>query len=150
MIEQGLMASSGWEKVAAAKKDGSWERLDSIEKLEIPRDLHRALDSYDSARENFTSFPRSVRGGILEWNQCDEFAENFVSKGPDSVFAYLMYTKHLLPSFDDLAESAQQQSAQFPLQSLAASAIFDSEGNTIQHFTTEDERHYFQVLISDD
>jgi len=67
LISAGLMTSAGMEKVEAAKEDGSWDRLDEVEALEIPLDLGAALDAYDSARENFEAFPRSVRRGILEW-----------------------------------------------------------------------------------
>ena len=44
-----------------------WLAYDAIENLEIPDDLDSELDAYDAARENFASFPRSVKRGILEW-----------------------------------------------------------------------------------
>ncbi len=67
MIASGRMTEHGLAKIAAAKQDGSWSKLDSIENLEIPDDLDREFDSYSAARENFENFPRSVKRGILEW-----------------------------------------------------------------------------------
>lgn len=67
MIAAGLMTPAGLEKIEAAKQDGSWEALDTIETLDILPDLQEALDSYDSAGEYFAAFPRSVKRSILEW-----------------------------------------------------------------------------------
>jgi uncharacterized protein YdeI (YjbR/CyaY-like superfamily) len=63
----GLMASAGLAKVEAAKIDGSWNALDGVGNLEIPRDLQAALDATPPARDHFTAFPRSVKRDILEW-----------------------------------------------------------------------------------
>ena len=67
MIAAGLMAPAGLAKIEVARKDGSWNRLDAIEALEIPTDLEQALSAYPSAQGNFEAFPRSVKRGILEW-----------------------------------------------------------------------------------
>jgi uncharacterized protein YdeI (YjbR/CyaY-like superfamily) len=67
MIAAGLMTPAGLAKVEAAKQDGSWSALDAIEALETPPDLEAALARYDSARQHFDTFPRSVKRGILEW-----------------------------------------------------------------------------------
>jgi uncharacterized protein YdeI (YjbR/CyaY-like superfamily) len=67
MLSEKRMAPAGLEKVTSAKLDGSWNALDAVEALEIPVDLEEALASYESARENFDTFPRSVHRGILEW-----------------------------------------------------------------------------------
>ena len=37
------MEAAGLAKIAAAKRDGSWTLLDSVEALEIPNDLRKAL-----------------------------------------------------------------------------------------------------------
>jgi len=67
MIREGRMAPAGLAKVEAAKRDGSWSRLDAVEALEIPDDLERALAAFEHSAQNFASFPRSVKRGILEW-----------------------------------------------------------------------------------
>jgi len=67
MISSGKMTGYGLQKIAAAKEDGSWSQLDSIEGQEIPTDLDSAFSSYSMARSNFGAFPKSVKRGILEW-----------------------------------------------------------------------------------
>lgn len=67
LIEAGLMHSSGLEKIEIAKKNGSWTKLDDVEKLIIPDDLNIALKANPPANNNFEAFPKSVKRGILEW-----------------------------------------------------------------------------------
>ena len=63
----GLMNPAGLAKIEAAKKDGSWNALDSVEALEIPADLKKALAANRMAQQNFDAFPRSAKRAILEW-----------------------------------------------------------------------------------
>lgn len=63
----GRMAPPGRAKIAAAKKDGSWAKLDAVEALAIPPDLAAALKRHKGAATAFDAFPRSVKRGILEW-----------------------------------------------------------------------------------
>ncbi len=67
LMADGLMMPAGLARVDAAKQDGSWNALDSIEALEIPPDLKKALAADQTARQYFDAFPRSVKRGILEW-----------------------------------------------------------------------------------
>jgi uncharacterized protein YdeI (YjbR/CyaY-like superfamily) len=43
LIKEGRMEPAGLAKIAAAKRDGSWTLLDSVEALEVPDDLRKAL-----------------------------------------------------------------------------------------------------------
>lgn len=67
LVAAGLMAPAGLAKVDAAKADGSWGKLDAVERLEVPADLAAALAELPSAAEHFDAFPRSAKRGILEW-----------------------------------------------------------------------------------
>ena len=67
LLEQGLMMPAGLAKIKAAKKDGTWEKLDGVEALEIPIDLEQALSEFSNATANFLAFPKSAKRGILEW-----------------------------------------------------------------------------------
>ena len=67
MVAAGLMRPAGAAMIEAAKLDGSWTLLDTVEDLEIPADLAEALDALGPARANFEAFPKSARRGILEW-----------------------------------------------------------------------------------
>lgn len=67
MIAEGRMQPAGLAKIEAAKRDGSWTLLDSVEALEVPADLESTFRLHSGAAENFAAFPRSARRGILEW-----------------------------------------------------------------------------------
>jgi uncharacterized protein YdeI (YjbR/CyaY-like superfamily) len=43
LLNEGRMEAAGLSKIAAAKRDGSWTLLDSVEALEVPNDLRKAL-----------------------------------------------------------------------------------------------------------
>ena len=61
LISDGRMAPAGLAAIARAKENGSWELLDSVERLEVPDDLAAALESLPPAAANFAAFPPSVR-----------------------------------------------------------------------------------------
>jgi uncharacterized protein YdeI (YjbR/CyaY-like superfamily) len=63
----GLMLPAGQAKVDAAQADGSWEKLDAVEALELPADLLAAFRKHAGSKAKFDAFPRSVKRGILEW-----------------------------------------------------------------------------------
>ena len=63
----GRMAPAGLAAVARAKANGSWEVLDSAERLEVPEDLARALEEHPPAAGNFAAFPASTRKQLLGW-----------------------------------------------------------------------------------
>ena len=61
LIREGRMAPAGLAAIEAAKANGAWELLDSVERLEVPPDLASALDDRPPAAANFAAFPPSVR-----------------------------------------------------------------------------------------
>ncbi len=67
LIADGRMTPAGLAKIEAAKADGSWALLESVDKLEVPDDLATALAQYPTARANFDAFPPSARHAILGW-----------------------------------------------------------------------------------
>jgi uncharacterized protein YdeI (YjbR/CyaY-like superfamily) len=67
LTRAGLMHASGRSKIRAARKDGTWSKLDEVEKLLVPADLARALAANPGAAANFEAFPRSVKRNLLEW-----------------------------------------------------------------------------------
>ena len=62
-----LMTKAGRAVIDAAKSDGSWTRLDAVERLEVPSDLADAFDAHPGSRAHWDAFPKSVRRGVLEW-----------------------------------------------------------------------------------
>lgn len=66
LVRQGLMTEAGAAKIAEAKKNGSWSRLDAVEKLAaIPRELTAALDASARAKKNFSGLAPSLRKQFL-------------------------------------------------------------------------------------
>lgn len=63
----GAMAAPGLARIEAARADGSWSRLDAVDRLEVPQDLAAALAELPGAAAQFAAFPPSARRGILEW-----------------------------------------------------------------------------------
>jgi len=67
LIKAKLIAPAGLAKINAAREDGSWNALDSVEALEIPSDLDKAFSKNETARRYFEAFPRSAKRAILVW-----------------------------------------------------------------------------------
>ena len=67
LLAAGLVTPRGLALIDAAKADGSWSRLDEVDRLVEPADLVAALDGSGDARRHWNAFPPSARRGILEW-----------------------------------------------------------------------------------
>lgn len=68
LIQTGQMTPAGMAKIESAKRDGSWERLDDIDReITIPEDLEAALALNPAAKENFENFPPSSQKQYLWW-----------------------------------------------------------------------------------
>ena len=67
LLAEGRMAPAGITAIERAKANGSWEVLDSAERLVVPADLAAALDARPPAAANFAGFPPSARKQMLGW-----------------------------------------------------------------------------------
>ncbi|QQR86166.1 MAG: YdeI/OmpD-associated family protein [Flavobacteriales bacterium] len=67
LVAQKLMTPAGLAKVEAAKADGSWHTLTSIDRMEMPADLAKALARSKTAQKHFNVFPPSAKKIILHW-----------------------------------------------------------------------------------
>lgn len=67
LIAEGRMAPAGLAAIERAKANGSWEILDSVERLEVPDDLAAALAALPKAATNFAAFPPGARKQMLFW-----------------------------------------------------------------------------------
>jgi uncharacterized protein YdeI (YjbR/CyaY-like superfamily) len=65
LMADGRMAPAGLAAIERAKANGSWELLDSVERMEVPADLVAALDALPPAAANFAAWPPSVRKQAL-------------------------------------------------------------------------------------
>jgi len=67
LVKEGLMTSAGLAKIEAARKDGSWNKLDTIDRLVMPADLLEQLSANEEAKRNFEGFSTSSKKIILFW-----------------------------------------------------------------------------------
>lgn len=68
LIAEGRMAPPGLAKIAAAKRNGSWTKLDRIDlREEVPQDLLDALALHPSAEIKFSRLPPSQRKLYSWW-----------------------------------------------------------------------------------
>lgn len=67
LLEKGLISEAGLKAIELAKKNGTWTALDSVERLELPKDLQQEFNSNKKAFANWGKFPPSAKRGILEW-----------------------------------------------------------------------------------
>jgi uncharacterized protein YdeI (YjbR/CyaY-like superfamily) len=67
LAREGRMTPAGRALVEAAKRDGSWTKLDAVENLAVPSDLAEALAANSKAEQHFNAFSPSARRHILGW-----------------------------------------------------------------------------------
>ena len=67
LIARKLMTPAGLAKIEAAKKNGSWTKLDAVEAMTVPADLARALAANTRAMAFFDAVAPSSRKGMLYW-----------------------------------------------------------------------------------
>jgi uncharacterized protein YdeI (YjbR/CyaY-like superfamily) len=67
LIADNLMHESGLHKIEIAKQNGSWESLDHVEDLIMPKDLQVAFDNNKTALNNYNNFSKTYRKSYLYW-----------------------------------------------------------------------------------
>jgi uncharacterized protein YdeI (YjbR/CyaY-like superfamily) len=67
LIEQGLMTPAGMKKIEAAKSNGSWDIIEEVDALQVPKELEKVFQSHPPAKENFESFIPSYRKQAIYW-----------------------------------------------------------------------------------
>jgi uncharacterized protein YdeI (YjbR/CyaY-like superfamily) len=65
LISEGRMAPAGLAAIERAKANGSWEVLDSVERLEVPEDLAAALGASPPATASYAALAPSIRKQLL-------------------------------------------------------------------------------------
>jgi uncharacterized protein YdeI (YjbR/CyaY-like superfamily) len=67
LIAQGLMTAHGLKKVNLAKANGTWTKLFSSDRLEMPKELSALLKKSKKADEFYQKMAPSSKKIILEW-----------------------------------------------------------------------------------
>lgn len=67
MIKERKMTPAGMKRIEEAKKDGSWDKLNSIDELQMPLPLKKAFATNKKALKNFHAFPDGVKKQLYFW-----------------------------------------------------------------------------------
>ena len=67
LIEKGLMTKAGFDSIDIAKQNGSWNALDDVEELKIPKDLDKAFKAHKGSKAFFLSLSKSMQKMMLHW-----------------------------------------------------------------------------------
>src|SRR5690606_20529328 len=67
LVAEGLMTEAGLKAVEIAQQNGSWNALDEVEALLIPKDLEQALEEKAGAKDFFLRQSKSARKGMHYW-----------------------------------------------------------------------------------
>jgi uncharacterized protein YdeI (YjbR/CyaY-like superfamily) len=63
----GLMRPPGQEMIDLARRTGTWDALNDVENLVIPKYMDKLLTQNPVAAQQWEGFSRSIKRGILEW-----------------------------------------------------------------------------------
>lgn len=67
LMAEGLMAPAGLNSVAVAQQNGTWNLLDEVEEMLIPKDLEAAFRRHKGAKAYFLSLSRTLQKRMLQW-----------------------------------------------------------------------------------
>jgi len=67
LIAADLMHQRGLDAITVAKANGAWERIDSVEAMEVPEDFAEALAANPAAATYIETLSRSARWQLLYW-----------------------------------------------------------------------------------
>ena len=67
LLQKGLMTEKALKKIEEAKKDGTWNQLDKIDKIQIPQDFEKILHLNKLARRNFDAYNDSLKKQVIWW-----------------------------------------------------------------------------------
>ena len=76
-----------------------------------------------------------------------ESAKEFVkNRTPEEIIPYLIFGKDLLPTYHEVEKSMQEPVKRSPLLHMLSKVVLDQSVNTAQHFDSEEEKKYFDIL----
>ena len=78
---------------------------------------------------------------------CKESAKQFVNHcTTDDIIRYFISAKDLLPTYQEIKDSVEEQMKQTPTEHLLPKLIHDEKGNPTQRFDSDKEKEYFDIL----
>jgi uncharacterized protein YdeI (YjbR/CyaY-like superfamily) len=101
LLREGHMSPAGQAAIDAARKDGSWNFLDDVEKLIVPGDLAAAFAGNPEARRNYEAFNAAAKKVILLWIKTAKRAETRRRRITETVRLAAMNVKAAHPEARD-------------------------------------------------
>jgi hypothetical protein len=77
---------------------------------------------------------------------CLSIAKKVSGRSGEEIIMLLMLDKSLLPRYEAMDKRAEKHEAEFVLQSIFGTEVMDQTGNPIQHFSTPEEKRYYNIL----
>lgn len=65
--QKGLLTEKARIQIEEAKKDGSWNKLNKVDQIQIPEDFEKILCLNETAKKNFEAYSDSWKKQILWW-----------------------------------------------------------------------------------
>jgi uncharacterized protein YdeI (YjbR/CyaY-like superfamily) len=67
LSKAGKIQAAGWKCIEVAKENGSWNILDEVEALIVPKDLETEFAKFPEAKDFYLRLSKSYKKGILSW-----------------------------------------------------------------------------------
>lgn len=75
-----------------------------------------------------------------------KFADNLSNNSSVAIINYLMTDKNLLPTYEEMEKQTEGLRKEFFFSQMFGTSVLDNNGNTVQYFSDEDEKKYFEIL----
>lgn len=123
------------EAIEHYRKIGDEEKVQELEKRY----------EFFRGKQQFGMFSQNI--DLTEFrNRCKEMAQKLCTEEPENIISVLIADKSLLPRRKDMKKSVEESSKNALLSDIAPVTITDHHGHTAEHFTTEEEKRYYQIL----
>lgn len=98
-----------------------------------------------TGKQQFQKF--SVDLDISEYRKkWEESAEKISDENPENIISFLMRDESLLPKYKKIEETSGEIAKNTVLLNIMPVSVNDERGHTAEHFTTDDEKKYYNIL----
>jgi Domain of unknown function (DUF4209) len=114
--------------------------VDYYKKIKDKSKIKDLTKRYKYLKENMTLDGISQQIDITEiYKEFQRVSEKVLEGTSDDIFLYLMYSKDVIPSYDELYQQALKQKINNPITFQIGKSIIDNLGHTAEYFNDEDE-----------
>jgi len=123
--------------------------LECYKQLKDEDKIKQLEEKYSNIKTSMELSKYSVELPIYEHrNNCKKMASELVQKEPEEILYILAMNKDILPKYKDVEKLAEDMIKNAPLFHLATTEVMDQLGHTAQHFSDEDEKRYYELILS--